>query len=70
MAYQVYHVFRQCYYFYSPKECVKFQFVLHREQIPSPLETLISYLYCCTVHLVDSLNITLPTNALIVCHLF
>ena len=28
------------------------------------------YLYCCTVHLVDSLNITLPTNALIVCHLF
>jgi len=27
-------------------------------------------LYCCTVHLVDSLNITLPTNALIVCHLF
>jgi len=22
------------------------------------------------VHLVDSLNITLPTNALIVCHLF
>jgi len=29
-----------------------------------------NYLYCCTVHLVDSLNITLPTNALIVCHLF
>jgi len=29
----------------------------------------IRYLYCCTVHLVDSLNITLPTNALIVCHL-
>jgi len=28
------------------------------------------YLYGCTVHLVDSLNITLPTNALIVCHLF
>jgi len=28
------------------------------------------YLYCCTVHFVDSLNITLPTNALIVCHLF
>jgi len=28
------------------------------------------YLYCCTVHLVDSLNIILPTNALIVCHLF
>jgi len=28
------------------------------------------YLFCCTVHLVDSLNITLPTNALIVCHLF
>ena len=28
------------------------------------------YLYCCTVHLVDSLIITLPTNALIVCHLF
>ena len=29
-----------------------------------------AYLYFCTVHLVDSLNITLPTNALIVCHLF
>ena len=28
------------------------------------------YLYCCTVHLVDSLIITQPTNALIVCHLF
>ena len=28
------------------------------------------YLYCSTVHLVDSLNITQPTNALIVCHLF
>ena len=28
------------------------------------------YHYCCTVHLVDSLNITQPTNALIVCHLF
>ena len=27
-------------------------------------------LHCCTVHLVDSLNITLPTNALIACHLF
>ena len=27
-------------------------------------------LYCCTVHLVDSLIITQPTNALIVCHLF
>ena len=26
-------------------------------------------LYCCTVHLVDSLIITQPTNALIVCHL-
>ena len=26
--------------------------------------------YCCTVHLVDSLIITQPTNALIVCHLF
>jgi hypothetical protein len=24
-----------------------------------------NYLYCCTVHLVNSLNITLPTNALI-----
>ena len=29
-----------------------------------------NYLYCCTVHLVDSLIITQPTNALIVCHLF
>jgi len=28
-------------------------------------ETL-NYLYCCTVHLVDSLFITQPTNALIV----
>ena len=28
------------------------------------------YLYCCTVHLLDSLNITLQTNAQIVCHLF
>ena len=28
-----------------------------------------AYLYCCTVHLVDSLIITQPTNALIVCHL-
>jgi len=27
-------------------------------------------LYCCTVHFVDSLNITQPTNALIVYHLF
>ena len=27
-------------------------------------------LHCCTVHLVDSLIITQPTNALIVCHLF
>ena len=27
-------------------------------------------LYCCTVHLVHSLIITQPTNALIVCHLF
>jgi len=33
-------------------------------------KTTIICLYCCTVHLVDSLNITLPTNALIVCHLF
>ena len=32
--------------------------------------TIEMYLYCCTVHLIDSLNITLPTNALIVCHLF
>ena len=31
--------------------------------------TVVNYLYCCTVHLVDSLIITLPTNALIVCHL-
>ena len=29
-----------------------------------------NYLYCCTVHLVDSLIITQPTNVLIVCHLF
>ena len=28
------------------------------------------YLYCCTVHLVDSIIITKPTNALIVCNLF
>ena len=28
------------------------------------------YLYCCTVLLVDSLIITQPTNALIICHLF
>ena len=28
------------------------------------------YLYCCTMHLVDSLIITQPTNAIIVCHLF
>ena len=27
------------------------------------------YLYCCTVHLVDSIIITKPTNALIVCAL-
>ena len=33
-------------------------------------QTTIAFLYCCTVHLVDSLNITLPTNALIICHLF
>ena len=32
--------------------------------------THIKYLYCCTVHFVDSLNITQPTNALIVYHLF
>ena len=32
--------------------------------------TCINCLYCCTVHLVDSLIITQPTNALIVCHLF
>ena len=31
---------------------------------------VVYYLYCCTVHLVDSLIITQPTNALIVCHLF
>ena len=29
-----------------------------------------THLYCCTVHLLDSLNITLTTSALIVCHLF
>ena len=32
--------------------------------------TSYSYLYCCTVHLIDSLIITQPTNALIVCNLF
>ena len=31
---------------------------------------ILCYLYCCTVHLVDSLIITQPTNARIVCHLF
>ena len=36
----------------------------------SYVNLLQSYLYCCTVHPVDSLNITPPTNALIVCHLF
>jgi hypothetical protein len=32
--------------------------------------TTLLYLHCCTVHFVDSLNITQPTNALIVYHLF
>ena len=31
---------------------------------------VVSSLYCCTVHLVDSLIITQPTHALIVCNLF
>ena len=34
------------------------------------LSAHLTYLYFCTVHLVDSLNITLPTNALSVYHLF
>ena len=34
------------------------------------LANFFHYLYFCTVHLVDSLIITQPTNALIVCHLF
>jgi len=29
------------------------------------MQYIVMYLYCCAVHLVDSLNITLPTNALI-----
>ena len=33
-------------------------------------ECYLGYLYCCTVHLVDSIIITKPTNALIVCNLF
>ena len=45
-------------------------FTSHREYQECPLQTRTCYLYCCTVHLVDSLNITLPTNALIVRHLF
>ena len=32
--------------------------------------TRIDYLYCCTLHLADSLNITLPTNALIVLYIY
>ena len=32
--------------------------------------SFLCYLYCCTVHLVDSIIITKPTNALIVCNLF
>jgi len=37
---------------------------------PTWIETFTLDLYCCTVHLVDSLIITQPTNALIVCNLF
>ena len=52
--------------------------LLHTSRVPGIPTLLLAiqqihhfhYLYCCTVHLVDSLNITLPTNALIVCHLF
>ena len=41
------------------------------QQVRNTSETeTANYLYCCTVHLVDSLIITQPTNALIVCHLF
>ena len=34
------------------------------------VNSMCEYLYCCTVHLVDSIIITKPTNALIVCNLF
>jgi len=52
--------------------------ILHKVRVASQCQTtstilsdtFFSYLYCCTVHLVDSLIITQPTNALIVCHLF
>ena len=44
---------------------IEILFYLHSSYYPSPS----SCLYCCTVHFVDSLNITQPTNALIVCHL-
>ena len=42
---------------------------------PSLLQTAVEnsvtiYLYCCTMHLVDSIIITKPTNALFVCNLF
>jgi len=43
---------------------------LERTPLPDLMNTRSNYLYCCTVHLVDSLVITQPTNALIVCHLF
>jgi len=37
--------------------------------ISSKINSTCCYHYCCTVHLVDSLIITQPTNALIVFHL-
>ena len=46
----------------QPELYLKIQFI--------PPSKYASSLYCCAVHLVDSLNITLPTNALTVCHLF
>ena len=42
----------------------------HADRQTDLTKLVVPYLYCCTVHLVDSLIITQPTNARIVFHLF
>ena len=52
------------------KRTIRSKYMCNLSQYTAPLRVPVSYLYCYTVHLVDSLIITQPTNALIVCHLF
>ena len=63
------HTSVMCYNYTNLLGCHTKKHVHHTLVIGIFMNTLIC-LYCCTVHLVDSLNITLPTTALIVCHLF